>query len=389
MGLGVNATYVIVDLRTALADCQIVVPAVTDLSGWETAKDVTNIPSPEENGLVGFEGSSVFLPTPFLHNAILASGTKEPFELIPIITEAARTFNSEHEEGEMMTSLALIHADDLNAWLYSVKVGSINETRYQINPDDVEVTAFCKEWHVQRIKGLQGTAASLDDISVISQLTNAISTQNKEAIKIKQTLPPKYRTHNIEKEETKKDRTHKIHPSIIKMIGLTSAKSLTDESEALPTTCTRFLNSDNVEMAQCKPIHQFKELVFPYIGFAQGMTQALYVNDFLYANSSTPSNFTVFAFHEQEPLLDSRQNDSLIFQSVQTQGQKKLLDKMKTSLKQTVHVPTNFNTIGTQLQLFYARYEIFFCNECICTTSLQQLLITAGGNKKTFRDHIA
>ena len=33
MGLGVNATYVIVDLRTALADCQIVVLAVTDLSG--------------------------------------------------------------------------------------------------------------------------------------------------------------------------------------------------------------------------------------------------------------------------------------------------------------------------------------------------------------------
>jgi hypothetical protein len=142
-------------------------------------------------------------------------------------------------------------------------------------------------------------------------------------------------------------------------------------------------------MAQCEPIRQFKELVFPYIGFAQGMTQGLYVNDFLYADSSTPRNFAVFAFHEQEPLLDSRQNDYLIFQSVQTQGQKKLLDKMKTSLKQTVHVPTNFNTIGTQLQLFYARYEIFFCNECICTTSLQQLLITARGNKKTFRDHIA
>ena len=35
MGLGVNATYAIVDLRTALAGCQIVVPAVTDLSDCE------------------------------------------------------------------------------------------------------------------------------------------------------------------------------------------------------------------------------------------------------------------------------------------------------------------------------------------------------------------
>ncbi len=99
------------------------------------------------------------------------------------------------------------------------------------------------------------------------------------------------------------------------MIRLTSAKSLTDESEALPTTCICFLNSDNVGKAQYEPIHQFEELVFPYTGFAQGMTQALYVNDFLYANFSTPSNFAVFAFHEHEPLVDSRQNDYLIFQS--------------------------------------------------------------------------
>ncbi len=39
--------------------------------------------------------------------------------------------------------------------------------------------------------------------------------------------------------------------------------------------CTHFLNSDNVEMAQYKIVHQFKEVGFPNIGFAQGMAQAL------------------------------------------------------------------------------------------------------------------
>jgi len=58
-------------------------------------------------------------------------------------------------------------------------------------------------------------------------------------------------------------------------------------------------------------------------------------------------------------------------------------------LKQTVHVPTDFNSMGTQFQLFAAACEVFFGDESVCSTSLRQLLITIGRNKKTFRDHIA
>ena len=154
LGLGAHATCVLNDFRTALTDCQIVVPAVTDLSDCESAQDVANIPAPEENGLVDFKGSSIFIPAPVLRNAILRSGTNEPFELIPIVTEAARNFDSDHEEDETFTSLAITHADDLNAWLYGVNVGSTNETRYQINLNDTKVRFFCmnvqcnasKEW---------------------------------------------------------------------------------------------------------------------------------------------------------------------------------------------------------------------------------------------------
>ncbi len=98
--------------------------------------------------------------------------------MIPIVTEAARNFDSDHEEDETFTSLAITHADDLNAWLYGVNVGSINETRYQINPDDTGVTCFSKECSAQCIKGVAGTSVALDNSSVISQLTNAISAQN-------------------------------------------------------------------------------------------------------------------------------------------------------------------------------------------------------------------
>jgi len=90
----------------------------------------------------------------------------------------------------------------------------------------------------------------------------------------------------------------------------------------------------------------------------------------MYADSSTP---TVFVFNEQEQLSYSRQN-YLICQLVQTQGQQISLDETKASLKQTVHVPTDFNSMGTQLQLFTAACEIFFGDKNVCSTSMRQLL---------------
>jgi hypothetical protein len=227
-----------------------------------------------------------------------------------------------------MMNKAITHADDLNAWLYGIKEGLIKETRYQINPDDSEINSFCKEPHAQCIKGVAGASVSFDNNSVISQLTNAISAQNEEAIKSNRLCCQEIK-RIINKDESKKDRTKKIHTLIIKMIGRASAKRSTDKSEALSVTCTHFINSENVGMAQYELIHQFKELGFPDIGFAQGTVQALYIGNFLYSDSSTPSNFTVFAFHEVEPLSNSRQKDYLVCQLVQTQGQKKTLDEIK------------------------------------------------------------
>jgi hypothetical protein len=175
----------------------------------------------------------------------------------------------------------------------------------------MEIAASCKERNMQCIKGVQGTSATFNNSSVISQLTNAILAQNKEANESNR-LRHKEINCIISKDEAKKDRTKKIHTSIIKMLGHVSAKSSTDKSETLTLTCTCFLNSENVGMAQYELIHQCKELGFPDICFAQGIAQALYVSIFLYTNSSTPSNFTFFAFHEQELLSDLCQNDYLI-----------------------------------------------------------------------------
>ncbi len=54
-----------------------------------------------------------------------------------------------------------------------------------------------------------------------------------------------------------------------------------------------------------------------------------------------------------------------------------------------VHVPSNFNGLGTQIQLFGAASTIFFGEDSVCTLNLNQLLTMIGRNKKSFRDQIA
>jgi hypothetical protein len=137
-------------------------------------------------------------------------------------------------------------------------------------------------------------------------------------------------------------------------------------------------------MAQYDLVHQIKEQGFHDITFVLGTTNALYMGGFLYADSSTPSNFAIFAFHEQKPNLDNCQQDYLICNLIQVEGQEKSLKEIKASLKQSVHVPSNFNGLGTQIQLFGAASTIFFGEDSVCTSSLNQLLTMIGRNKKSF-----
>jgi hypothetical protein len=59
------------------------------------------------------------------------------------------------------------------------------------------------------------------------------------------------------------------------------------------------------------------------------------------------------------------------------------------SLKQAVYIPSNFVSLGTQLQLFAAASNIFFGNGSVCTNRLKHLLYLVRQNKKSFCDKIA
>jgi hypothetical protein len=148
LGMGTPAVSILVNLNLALANCDIIVPTVVELSGCATAQEVEDIPIPAVNGIVGFEGSTNFIPGPFLQNAIITLNTNDPFNLTPLMNSRARDF-----EAEVADILAEIngnpvnHTDYLNAWLYGIRQGTIPKTRYLVLPDDNKISQFNAQQH--------------------------------------------------------------------------------------------------------------------------------------------------------------------------------------------------------------------------------------------------
>jgi hypothetical protein len=137
LGMGTQAVSVLVNLNSALENFNIIVPTADKLSGCKTAQEVEDIPIPATNGLVGFEGSAIFIPGPFLQNTIITSNRNDPFDLIPLMNSRARDF--ETKVADMLAKMngnPVNHVDNLNAWLYGIRRGTITETRYSVLPND-------------------------------------------------------------------------------------------------------------------------------------------------------------------------------------------------------------------------------------------------------------
>ncbi len=236
-----------------------------------------------------------------------------------------------------------------------MKIGLVPKLRYSVNPDDTEITKFCADRHLQcitlnatTVAGNTTGALVINSALVIRQLTNAISLQNEEAME-SNNLRRKEIERQVESKEKKKDKTKDLHPVIMNMLLCAATTHSINEREEITPTCQCFINAKNFGLPQYKLIHQFKTGGFPDISFASGTTPAHFLGKFLYADLSTPSNFTIFAFHEQEPNSSNQQTDFLICHLIKEQGQKKSLDKIKASLKQAVHVPSDFVGLGTLL----------------------------------------
>lgn len=135
---------------------------------------------------------------------------------------------------------------------------------------------------------------------------------------------------------------------------------------------------------------QFKNLHLNDAAFSIGFTQALYNGRFLWADSSTPSNFSPFCIFEVEPLLAAeQQNRHFILHIIQTQGKGRTLEEIKSASKQQVKAPTTYIELTQQLKFFAGACEIFFGPNSAATTSIKALSTSIEKYKQVFKSREA
>jgi len=129
-------------------------------------------------------------------------------------------------------------------------MGSINETRYQINLNNTKVRFFLHERSVQCIKGVAGISVALDMSSVIRFPHRTRKQRNQTGSAVKR----------LRELSTKKKpiRTEPRRPTLqlSTRLDVHQQKAQKDKSVAISAMCSRFLNSDNVGMAQYELVHQ-------------------------------------------------------------------------------------------------------------------------------------
>ena len=71
VGMGPNATLVVLDHRSAHSHVIAVVPPIGNIKACLTAEGLAALPIPHPRGVVNLKGINCFIPAPFLRNAIL------------------------------------------------------------------------------------------------------------------------------------------------------------------------------------------------------------------------------------------------------------------------------------------------------------------------------
>ena len=121
-------------------------------------------------------------------------------------------------------------ADDINAWLYGGRRRSIPETHYSVSPDDNEIFKHNAQRHASCISRTshqvpvgEGNMTTNEDFpSHLQQLTHGLSAQTEVLAESNLIQNRFYQCQEV-REDSKRDRTKKIHPSIIRMIGRATA----------------------------------------------------------------------------------------------------------------------------------------------------------------------
>ena len=99
-----------------------------------------------------YKGVGVFIPGPFLRDAILKSETVDPSKLVPLAMKEAVELDKDHGNDSSISNKAIEHVIHFVFWLFGVNNGKIPSISYNKKYlEDEEINKFCHERHCRQI----------------------------------------------------------------------------------------------------------------------------------------------------------------------------------------------------------------------------------------------
>ena len=417
------APILVVNEVTTFDDIEIVTPSANDIRACNSIEELFDLNAPlvEENpDTITFRGTNSFLPPPWLLDTVLNTRSDNPHELILAAKAGASLFDQQQlaiDPTYASTTDAIL--DEFVMWAWAVKKRLVPSTGYYLDANDEELEHYQNNRHQQCIMTLPPpmagaptgatapagipptfaappgpghpgaiptniptTPTTASDI-ILQQLAVGITRQSEETA-TQNELIARQLEHSLEKEDKKKDRLKKFHPSIKQLILFASA----EDAEAVPheilDSCKRVFNADNVTNAEQELTLQFGNMGMQDAHFAPSFVTALYSGKFLWSKNFTPSNFSPFMICESEPLTAPGNNQrKLTLHLEDTTG--KTSDDIVSGSKLTVKAPTTFHEMFQQLKFFRGACIIFFGLNSVAATSLHALIQLVDQNKHIFK----
>lgn len=425
------APVVIVNDVVIVEQASVMTPSAEDILACTSVLDLLDLNAPlaaEDEDTITFRGSTTFLPPPWLLDTIFEARSDDPLELILAAKAGATAFN----EKQLATDPTYISATDITLnefamWAWAVKKKEIAPTSYYLDPNDEAMENHQYLRHQQCIlpllppppngagaavppgqpptfvippatadQGIPAGTIPTAPVTPTPTLTNANDailqqlavsiTRQSEIGETHNELFARQLEHNMEKEDKKKDRLKKFHPSIKQLILFASADDADMVPEEILDSCKRVINADNVINAEQELNLQFGNLGMQDAHFAPGFVTALYSGKFVWSKNFTPNNLSPFMICEGEPLLSPENNQRrLTLHLEDTTG--KTSDDITTGGKLTVKAPTTFHEMLQQLKFFHGACTIFFGPSSVAVTSLKALIDLVDKNKHIFKSN--
>ena len=422
------APVIIVNDIIITEEASVMTPPAETILACTSVLELLDLTAPlaEENeDTITFRGSTTFLPPPWLQNTIFEARSDDPLELILAAKAGATSFNEQQLAIDPTYNPTTdITLNEFAMWAWAVKNKEITPTTYYLDPNDEAMDNHQYLRHQQCILPLlpppptgtgaaappghpptfvaqpaadQGipagtiptapvtpTPTNANDI-ILQQLAVSITRQS-EIGETHNELFARQLEHNMEKEDKKKDRLKKFHPSIKQLILFASADDADIVPDEILDSCKRVINADTVINAEQELNLQFGNLGMQDAHFAPGFVTALYSGKFVWSKNFTPNNLSPFMICESEPLLSSEDNQRrLTLHLEDTTG--KTSDDITTGGKLTVKAPTKFHEMLQQLKFFRGACTIFFGPSSVAVTSLKALIDLVDKNKHIFKSN--